>query len=181
MNWAIAGKIDVGFVTQKNISSYYVSKALNAYGEAKRSIYNELMENRDRILERRSLEKSVQHTPAEKANQFKEYIVSLYQGYKQGGYFYDIGDFAYNWLKKTNQLKLSKEHIDAAVAYGKQAASKIRQADAGSAAALLRQSIAKESREQSEKRLAREYILMQYFDALSLPQIIDRISIKDFI
>jgi len=181
MNWAIAGKIDVGFVTQKNISSYYVSKALNAYGEAKRSIYNELMENRDRILERRSLEKSVQHTPAEKANQFREYIVSLYQGYKQGGYFYDIGDFAYNWLKKTNQLKLSKEHIDAAVAYGKQAASKIRQADAGSAAALLRQSIAKESREQSEKRLAREYILMQYFDALSLPQIIDRISIKDFI
>lgn len=181
MNWAISGKIDVGFVTQKNISSFYVSKALNAYSDAKRSIYNELMENRERHITRQQLEVSVQHTPVERANQFREYIVSLYRGYREGGYFYDIGDFAYNWLKKTKQLNLSKEEIDAAVEYGKKALRQLRQADAGSAAALLRNAIGKESGEVAEKRLAREYILTRYFEQNTLPQIIDKINIKDFI
>lgn len=181
MNWAISGKVEVGFVTQKNISSYYVSKAINAYAEAKRHIYNDMMENRERVMMQRGLEKKVQHTPVEKANQFREYIVSLYQAHSQGGYFYDICDFAYAWLKKTNQLKLSKEDINAAVEYGKKAYTKIKQADAGSAAALLRQSIAKETREQAEKRLAREFILIRYFESTPLSQIIDRINIRDFI
>lgn len=181
MNWAIAGKIDVGFVTQKNISSFYVSKALNAYSESKRSIYNELMENRERLISRRQLEVKVQHTPVEKANQFREYIVSLYHGYKEGGYFYDIGDFAYNWLKRTNQLNLSKEQINEAVQYGKDAFRRIKQADAGSAAALLRNAIAKENEEQAQKRLAREYILIKYFEGKTISEIIEKINIRDFI
>ena len=169
------------FVTQKNISSFYVSKALNAYSESKRSIYNELMEKRERMISRRQLETSVQHTPVEKANHFREYIVSLYHGYKSGGYFYDIGDFAYNWLKKTGQLNLAKDEIDAAVKYGKDSFRRLKQADAGSAAALLRSSLQKENQEQAEKRLAREYILMKYFDDKTIPEIIEKINIRDFL
>lgn len=182
MNWAIAGKIDLGFISQKTFSSFYVSKAINAYSDQKRHHFNTLMERREQQLRRSEIENKKELTPLEKADEFKTLIVSMYQGYRSGGIFYDFGDFIYDWLKNTKQIDQSdKSNIQAAVVYGKE---KYRKEKQKNNVAVLARAVAPkkepENQEQMEKKYAREYIIIQYFEKYSLGEIIQKIKPEQF-
>lgn len=180
MNWSISGRIDVGFVTQKNISSYYVSRALNAYSESKRRIFNDMMERRENHLARQEAMNPKEPTPLEKANHFREYVVSLHDAVNKGGIFYDPLDMAYNWLKVSGQLNLTKEQIEEAVQHGKAKAMEKRNSKSGTVGALLTKEEEKMSREEIEKKLARQYIVQRYLEDTPLGKIIERIKPEQF-
>lgn len=177
MNWAISGKVEVGYVTQKNISSFYVSKAMKAYDDEKRVIYNRLMEERDRYLSRME-ESEMKVTPLQEAESFKEMIVGMYDSVQTGGVFYDIGDIVYNWMKRTGQLKPTKEQIDLAVKYG------IDKYHSEKEDKSLRQkmveSVDPADREAKKKKYAREYMVIQYLTVNSLGDIINKIHPSQF-
>lgn len=176
MNWTISGKIDVGFVSQKNISSYYVSRALNAYDEHKRRIYNKFMYEREKHLSR--LEQAPpDRTPEEKANTFKSLIVGMYESHMNGSFFIDFGDFVYNWLKKTNQLSRDKAVIDEAVNYGRDRYLEERRKESIN----LSSAIEPEAKEQRQKKLARHYMIMKYFESTSVGQIVQSIKPEQFL
>lgn len=177
MNWTISGKLDVGFVSQKNISSYYVSRALNAYEEEKRRIYNQFMYERDKQLSK-SQHQVPEPSPEERANSFKSLIVGMYESYKNDAFFYDFGDFVYNWLKKTNQLNTKKSVIDAAIQYGRDKYLEERRKENINNIATALESDSKEHR---QKKLARHYMIMNYFESTSLSEIVQSIKSEQFI
>lgn len=181
MNWAISGKIDIGFVSQKSLSSYYVSKVLNAYNEEKRHIFNDLMERRDRHLQRLEIDRKVVVTPEENANSFKDMIASMYKSHKDQLPFYDFNDFVYNWMKKTGQIQASQEEINEAVFYGQEKYREEKRQQ--NAASILRQIANVETpdnKEAKQKKYAREYMIKKYFDKYTLGEIIAKIKPSQF-
>jgi hypothetical protein len=178
MNWAISGKTEVGFVTQKNISSFYVSKAMKAYDDEKRIIYNRLMAEREKHLSKMEDINKPKITPLQKAESFKEMIVGMYDSVETGGIFYDIGDMVYNWLKRTGQLKPSKEQIDAAVRYGQD--RYYQEKEEKSLRQKLTDTIDPMDKENRKKKYAREFIIMQYFTVKTIGEIVDKIHPSQF-
>jgi hypothetical protein len=180
MNWTIAGKVEVGFVSQKNISSYYVSRALNGYEEVKRSIFNRMMEERNRYLNRLEDQKSKQivETPEEKADGFKEFILSMYNQHINGGVFYDLGDMVYDWLKKTNQLDRNAEVINAAIKFGHE--KLMEEKMSAKFKNKLYDAIDEASDERKKKKYAREYMIRKYFDKVGIGELVSKINPKDF-
>ncbi len=178
MNWTISGKLDVGYVSQKTISSYYISRALNAYDEYKRNIYNNMMQRRDNYLNRVEMEQKPELTADDKANNFKNLILGLYDSFQKGNFFVDFGDFVYNWLKKTNQITNDKAVIAAAVKYGKEQFIEQRRNEN---IQRLVKAIEPESREFREKKLARHYIITIYFKENTIQSIINKINPSQFI
>ena len=178
MNWAISGKTEVGFVTQKNISSFYVSKAVKAYDDEKRIIYNRLMAEREKYLSKMDDINKPKITPLQKAESFKEMIVGMYESVETGGIFYDIGDMVYNWLKRTGQLKPSKEQIDAAVRYGQD--RYYQEKEEKSLRQKLTDTIDPMDKENRKKKYAREFIIMQYFTVKTIGEIVDKIHPSQF-
>ena len=168
MNWTIAGRVEVGFVSQKNISSYYVSRALNGYEEVKRSIFNRMMEERNRYLNRLEDQKSkkIVETPEEKADGFKEFILSMYNQHINGGVFYDLGDMVYDWLKKTNQLDRNAEVINAAIKFGHE--KLMEEKMSAKFKNKLYDAIDEASDERKKKKYAREYMIRKYFDKVGI-------------
>ena len=177
MNWTISGKVDVGFVTQKNISSYYISRALNAYEEEKKRIYNKLMYERDKELEKQKQLEQSKVTPQDKANIFKEAILTMYKSYKEGRPVIDFGDFVYNWLKRTKQLSRDAKIVSDAIKYGQDMYLEERKKGGGLNPFA---NISTDNKEDRQKKLSRQYMIMHYFDSHTMPQIIAKINIQDF-
>lgn len=177
MNWVISGKIDIGFVSQKNISSYYVSKALNAYDEEKRKLYNKLIEQKNNYQKKLEMETKPNFSPEEKANNFKKLILELYDSYQKGAFFLDFGDSIYNWIKRSKVIPLTQVLVDAAVKYGKDQFLEERKEEAKK---RLVKAIEPESREYREKKLARHYIILEYFKSTSIQAIINSIKPEHF-
>ena len=178
MNWSIAGRLDLGFVSQKTISSYYVSKAINAYNDEKRIIFNKIIESKEKHERWLEQQQKKVLTPLEKANNFKDIVVMMYSVLDSEGVFYDIGDMVYNWLKKTNQLDTTKETIDKAVQYGRNrffeevAEQSIRK--------RLSQTSNDETREQKQKKYAREYMVKSYFNSHDISEVLSKIQLSHF-
>lgn len=177
MNWAISGKTDVGFVTQKTISSFYVSKALNAYDELKRRLYNKLMEERAIHVRKLEMDSKVEFSPEQKADNFKTLILELYDSYQKGGFFIDYGDMVYNWLKKTRVITITNELVNEAVKYGKDQFLEERKKESEK---RILKAIEPSSREYREKKLARHYIVLHYFKSVTIQQIIKSIKPEQF-
>jgi hypothetical protein len=181
MNWAISGKIDVGFVTQKNLSSFYVSKVLNAYEDLKRQIFNDFMERRERYLQRAQIESKPTVTLEEKANTFKDMIVGCYRTYKEDKPFYDFNDFIYNWLKSTGQIQATQEEINAAVFYGQEKyREEKRQQNAANILRQMKNLETPDNKDEKQKKYAREYMIMKYFDKYTLAEIVSKIKPSQF-
>lgn len=181
MNWAISGKVDIGFVSQKSLSSFYVSKVLNAYEDRKRVIFNDFMERRDRHIRSIEIEIKTEPTPEEKAKTFKEMIMGLYKLHQNHQPFYDFNDFVYNWLKSTGQIQASQEEVNAAVFYGQEKYREERRQE--NAANILRQIVnmdVVDNKEERQKKYAREYIIKKYFDKYTIGEIIARIKPSQF-
>lgn len=178
MNWAIAGKIDLGFVSQKTISSYYVSKALNTYEQRKRELVNEIALNRENYITRESLENPKAITSLERAEIFKEHVITLYKSYMDGGLFYDINDSLYNWLKSQKMINPTKEQINAALNYAEDKYKESQKGD--SLKSTIEKGLRSRPKEDEIKKLAREWIIMQKFEELTIGEILSKIKPEQF-
>lgn len=177
-DWAICGRIDMSYVSNRNINAYYVSRAINAYEDEKRMIVNRLDEKRQTFIREVQRNTITQLSAEDKANQMKDILVNAYKNYKNGGLLYDFGDFIYNWLKKTKQIANDKALIEQAYIYANDKLRKEKQENP----ALKNLYISLENKTESERKnkYAREYIIIQYFDKFDIEQILKKINIKDF-
>ena len=179
MNWTISGRLDVGYVSQKIISSFYVSKSLNAYEEEKRKIYNNLMERKERHTQRAEIEQKKDFTPEEKADNFKKLILEYYDAYQNNRFFLDFGDSVYNWLKATKQLNATQQMVDDAIKWGKDKYLEERQNK--SLTEIVNTVDANQTREYRERKLARQYLIQKYFEQSTIQTIIEAIKTHQFI
>lgn len=177
MNWVVSGKVDIGFVSQKTISSYYISRAINAYDEEKRKLYKKVIEQRNNYQNKLEMETKPNFSPEQRADNFKKLILELYDSYKKGGFFLDFGDSVYNWIKRSKAIPLTQSLVDAAVKYGKDQFLEERKEESKK---RLVKAIEPESREYREKKLARHYIILEYFKSTSIQAIINTIKPEHF-
>jgi hypothetical protein len=180
MNWTISGKVDVGYVTQKNISAYYISKALQAYENKKIEIINEIAINKERLESR--YEDKRELTPEEKAKSFKEYLIMIYESYKENGKFWDGPEYIYKWLKETGQVNPTKDEINEAVIFGYQKLMKEKEEDAFEKTFknINKEKLSLEDSEARKKKYAREFIVCKIFDSVELYDLLKKINIQYF-
>jgi hypothetical protein len=178
MNWAISGKLDLSYVSSKTLSSLYVSKALNLYEDEKRRIVNLISQQKDSFNRQKDLNSKLEISPLDKANQFKEHIVSVYQKYKEDSLLIDIGDLIYNWVRANKIINISNSDVEEAIKYAHN-----RYIDEISNQSLrnpFKNTIDEKSKELRKKKLAREYILMKFFDKVDIINIIKVIREEQF-
>lgn len=176
-DWAVSGKLDMSFTSSRNLNAAYVSKALNLYEEEKRIIVNRIHEKKISYIREKERNTKLVLTLEEKANQMKELIVRAYRTHKEGGLFYDIGDFIYLYLKKTRRLSTNKSDINDALNY---AIEKLRvYKEEQSLVNKLTKTIESKQKNMKDK-FAREYMILLYFDKHELKDIVESIKVSDF-
>lgn len=178
MNWAISGKLDLSFVSSKTLSSLYVSKTLNLYEEEKRRLVNKISQEKENYERKRELSNKLEISPLDKANQFKEHIMSVYNKYKQDAVLIDIGDLIYNWVRNNKIINITNIDIEEALKYShnryidEKANENLR--------AVFKKNTDEISKEVRKKKFAREYILMKFFDKVDIINIIKVIREEQF-
>lgn len=177
--WSIMGKVDVGFVSQKTFSSYYISRSINAYEEQKRRIINDISEKKERYEIRMALEHPTPITPEADMKSFKEHIVTMYQSYHEGNDPYDIGDIVYNWLKQVRLAAPNQVEVNEAMIYANE---KLREHNYEKNKQLKAKIVIDDlSDEMLKKKFARSYIRNKIFDNVPLSTIISKIRIDQFV
>jgi hypothetical protein len=181
MNWSIGGKIDVGFVTQKNISAYYISKCMQSYEARKMQIVNEIAYNKQRFENRRDIDSKPEVTADYKCQVFKEYLISIYESWKDNEKFWDTQESIYKWMKSTGQLNPTKEEIDEALIY---ADSKIRrdkeERNMESILRGIKPTAADQNPEEKRKKYAREHIVCNKFESTDIIQLLKKVHVSYF-
>lgn len=178
-DWTIMGKIEVGFVTQKTFSSYYISRCLNAYEDYKRAVINEIDSNRDRYIAKKSIENPVKLTPQQEAESFKEYLVAMYQTRKDGREMIDLGNMMYNWCKKAGLVQSNAKLVSDAMAYATAKYREQRQSDY-MAKGMMSSFVPTGNEEEQKKRYARLYMIGIIFDSTPLSVLIQKIKPEQF-
>ncbi len=177
--WSITGRVDVGFVTQKTFSSYYISRSINAYEDEKRRIINDIDQKRERYLTRMAIEKPTPISPEDDMKSFQQHIVTMYESYHNGNDPYDIGDIVYDWLKKVKLANPNQAEVNEALIY---AAEKLREHKYEQGKGKTKMSLdATETDEMLKKKFARSYIRNKIFENNPLSTIISKIRIEQFI
>jgi hypothetical protein len=178
MNWAISGKLDLSYVSSKTLSSLYVSKALNLYEDEKRRIVNLISQQKDSYNRQKDLNTKLEISPLDKANQFKEHIVSVYQKYKEDSLLIDIGDLIYNWVRANKIINILNSDVEEAIKYAHN--RYIDEMSNQSLRTAFKTPIDEVSKELRKKKFAREYILMKFFDKVDIINIIKVIREEQF-
>lgn len=177
MNWSISGKVEIGFVSQKNISSYYVSRAINAYIAEKKNIMKSIEERRNTFLAQ-SEDKIIEQTPIQQANTFKNIVLNLYDSHGKQKQIIDYNDIVYNWLKKTKNLCLDPAVISNAIRFGKQRVYEEKQDSV--LMNKINQSL-EQDRELREKKYARVFMINYFFDSIKHEsELVKLIKVSDF-
>jgi hypothetical protein len=175
-NWAIMGKTDVGFVTQKTFSSYYVSRCINAYEVEKRRIINEISHRKERYETKKAIEKPTQLSPQEKANSFKDHLLTLYKSFNEEREYVDIGDMVYNWAKENNLLSLNPREVDAAMVYAKERLREYKTTEK-SVSTSLNVPMDEDTR---LKKYARIFVLNNMFRKYAISELLSKINLDYF-
>ena len=175
-NWAIMGKTDVGFVTQKTFSSYYVSRCINAYEAEKRRIINEISHRKERYETKKAIEKPTQLSPQEKANSFKDHLLTLYKSFNEEREYVDIGDMVYNWAKENNLLSLNPREVDAAMVYAKERLREYKTTEK-SVSTSLNVPMDEDTR---LKKYARIFVLNNMFRKYAISELVNKINLEYF-
>jgi hypothetical protein len=178
MNWAISGKIEIGFVSQKTISSFYVSKALLAYSEQKKKIVEDILYKKERHEIRESNSRVVELNAEKRANNFKDYLIAVYNNYEDMGVVNDLGDMVYKWLKKSEILITTPELVSNALVYGNEKYIEERQNE--SLIGIINKVVDTFTEENRKKKLARAYIISTIFSKMTLQELILKIKISHF-
>jgi hypothetical protein len=178
MNWAISGKTDIGFVSQKTLSSYYVSKAIQAYLEQKKEMVESVVREKERHEKRLQESQKKELTAEDKANNFKDHLLSVYRNYKDNGRLYDFADMVYNWLKIAGKIKNTPELVSKALEYGNEKV--IADISAETLNGMIKKSIDPISKENAKKKYAREYVVMSILDSTEITELVMAIRPSHF-
>ena len=179
MNWAISGQIEIGFVSQKTISSFYVSKALLAYSEQKKKIVEDIAYKKERhlIKEQNSLKTAL--TPEQRASNFKEYLIAVHRNYTDNeGVVNDLGDMVYSWIKKSKIMTFTPELISTALSYANDKYIEERKNE--NLLGIINKIFDSDDSENRKKKLARSYIISKLFSTVPLQELILSIKISHF-
>lgn len=169
---ALTGKLDVDPQTYGFFSPAYVARILNAYKDYKVEASRELAikkankDMRDKI-EREAL---YEETPEDKLERLRFFIRECDKNLKAGAKIVDFGHYVWNFLKRKELIKLTKEEITQAQIYARQRLTQDKQED------MLGHLI---SEAQEEKRYAREWCLRRHFAQLDVEAFCNSLTIND--
>lgn len=172
---SLTNKLDVDVRTFNSFSPMYVSRILNSYLEYRRIKYDEIYDRKVKAEAKKKAEEKP--TPEQRMVAMKDLILYFWEQYKNEGEVKDHFNVLYDYLKRTNQLNLSKELIDEAIEYGKMR-SKNYVAD------YFTDVLGKEkvSGEDFEKKFARNYCIQKMFDDCEdVDLIVSKVTINHFI
>jgi hypothetical protein len=178
MNMAISGKLDIQFVSQKTISALYISKCLNSFEEYKAKIINDLAYKREKHENQLSIEASKNSTQDEKATIHKEYLVSMYNTYKNTGTINDYGDFIYKWMRHEDILVPNSQDVVDAVAAAQERFIKERNLESNVIGSKLKPD--EKSDEEKKKRFAREFLVMRIMERTNVIELLKQVKIEYF-
>lgn len=176
-NWAITGRVDVGFVTQKTFSSYYISRCINAYEDEKRKIINEINQRKERYEMKKELESPKQISPEEKANSFKDHLITLYKAFVEDREYVDVGDIVYNWAKENRLVSLNPREVQDAMLYATERLREVKATDVKASPSLNFMAMDDETR---KKKYARIFVLNNMFRKYAISELITKINIEYF-
>jgi len=177
-NLVVSQKIILEYTSQRKITALYVSKSLNAYTEYKTNLYNEILANKRKHLEKLEDSKVRVLTPSEKANDFKNHIIAMYKNYEQDGWTIDFGDFVYEWMKKLNLI--NNAIVPQALAYAETRYIDDKK-NPNSFAMQVKMGLNNiESIKFQKKKYAREYVVNNFFQHNDILDIIQLIKIDQF-
>jgi len=176
-DWSITSKIDVGFVTQKTFSSYYIARCLNAYEEEKRRIINEINERKDRYEAKKALENPMRISPEEEAKSFKDYLLTLYKSYSEDREFYDLADMVYNWGKSVGLINPTNKEVSDALIY---ATERLREYKQSENRLIASKNIDTMDDETRKKKFARVFVITNMFRKHPVSELIQKINIEYF-
>jgi hypothetical protein len=154
-------------------SPMYVGKVLDSYLYYRKMTMADAIRRREKAIAEQ-VEKSNKPSPEQQAEDYKELFVSFYNEYKSQGYIRDVFNLCYNFLRKHDMMKVSKERIEEAQAYGRKRVEEVKE------------TARKEGRKidydlgLEEKRWARNYCVQKYFDSVDINIICGNIKPEHF-
>ena len=177
MQMAICGKLNIEYVSQKTISGLYISKCLNSYEEYKARIINELAYKKQKHENQLSIEASKNASQEQKATIHKEYLVSMYNSYKNNGVINDYGDFIYKWMKQESILAPNNQDVTDALTAAQERLTKERNLDNSIGNKLKPE---EKSDEEKKKRFAREFLVMRIFESNDIIELLKLVKLEYF-
>ena len=180
MNWAISGKIDMTFVSQKTLSAAYVSKAIQAYEDEKRAIIKRISYDKESYERNKQRDEPLKVTPEEQANTFLTILLDAYKKYKESGIFYDLGDFIYNWMKNNKIANITKEVVNDAMIYGETRFREFKEEQKHEAGMRRIKIMNAGNDDFHKKKFAREYIIRKFFDKVEFDQLVKLVKVEQF-
>lgn len=180
MNWAINGTLDMGFVMQKSLSTFYVAKAIRLYLAEKAEIVNKVARAKEIAELEQKNKQGAELTPQQRANNFKDHLLTVWKDYKENGYggIYDIGGMVYDWLRRSRILTPSSAQIEEAMRFGND--KHIRERQEENLRNILSKSNDKNTDERTIKKYAREYLIGRFFDTVEINALLSKIHPSQF-
>jgi hypothetical protein len=172
---SLTDKLNIDVRTFNVFSPMYVSRVLNAYLDYRKIKYDEIYERKVKAEAKKKIEEKP--SPEQRMVAMRDLILYFWEQYKSDGEVKDHFNVLYDYLKRTNQLNLSKELIDEAIKYGKEKAI-------GYVANYFTDHLGreKESSDSFEKRFARNYCIQKMFDDCEdVDLIVSKVTINHFI
>jgi hypothetical protein len=144
-------------------------------------LVNEIAHNKHRYESRRDLDTKSEVTPEYKCQVFKEYLISIYESYKENNTFWDTQESIYKWMKSTSQINPSKDEIDEALNYADVKLRKEKEERyMESVLKRIKPTSADQNPEEKRKKYAREYIVCKKFDEMDIIQLLKKVYVSYF-
>lgn len=176
-NWAITGRTDVGFVTQKTFSSYYISRCINSYEDEKRRIINEISQRKEKYEMRKELETPKQLSPEDRANSFKDHLITLFKAFNEDREYVDVGDIVYNWAKDHRLVSLNPKEVQDAMLYANERLREFKANDIKASPSMNFMAMDDDTR---KKKYARIFVLNNMFRKYAISELIGKITLDYF-
>jgi hypothetical protein len=151
-------------------SPMYVAKVLDSYLHYRRTTLSDAMRRRDNYIHEQ-LEKANKPSPEQQAKDFREIIRGLYKELQETDEIRDPFTLAYNYLRRTKMLLVTKAEIEEAQKYAKNKTTKIKQEG------KIRFEL---NYEREEIKLARNWCVQNYFKNVNIDILLNNIKAEHF-
>lgn len=190
---SMMGKLDVDVNTYGNFSPLYVSRIIQAYLDYKNDTIKAVLQRKNEHEQKVLVEQSTKPIPEESMDNMIYILKAEYAKFNQHSVVNDPFNIVYNFLKRTNRLRIDKELTNQALEYANRMAK----------TALIEQTIAesgqireisavmsddeyrltdkqKDNKDKLVKKYARNYCVQKYFGTINIDDIVKSITIKEF-
>lgn len=170
---SLTNKLDVDVRTFNVFSPSYVSRIINAYLDYKKKLVHDVISRKVSAENKKEMDKKP--SPEEQMKNMIELVEHFFNEYKEKKEINDHFNTCYNYFRRTNILTPNKETINEALEYGKLKASEHIEKH------FINDYIyEKPSRDNVEKRFARNYCVQRFFDIFTIEEIKKRVLLNHF-